>query len=400
MNKRTSWILAGLGCGLTLLLALGAGAALLWLTPLQLFGAQTTAAQPTWTPAPGALATQQAVSVVTPVVPSARPVQLGSLAPLYDELNPGVVSIQVFVERRGMTGQGAGSGFVLDLDGHIVTNDHVVAGANRVTVVFYDTTEADAEIVGGDPDSDLAVLRVSEMPDGVIALPLADSDDVHVGDWVVAIGNPFGLSNSMSLGIVSAVGRMIPALTEPFSIPQAIQTDAAVNPGNSGGPLLNLAGAVVGVNAQIASSGAQVNTGVGFAIPANIVRRVVPVLIETGGYQWPWLGVSGTSVGRILQQANDLPTQRGGYIHEVVSGAPADQAELQGTSSRAQIDGLEVPVGGDVVIAVDGESVLDWSDLLTRIALRSPGDQVELTVLREGEEITVTVELEARTTGD
>jgi 2-alkenal reductase len=159
-----------------------------------------------------------------------------------------------------------------------------------------------------------------------------------------------------------------------------------------------MSGSVIGVNAQIAAGRTQANAGVGFAIPSNIVRRVVPVLIETGGYQWPWLGVSGTSVGLILQQANDLPTQRGGYIHEVVSGGPADQAGLQGTSEQAQVNGLDVPVGGDVVIAINGESVIDWSDLLSRIALSDVGEEVELTILRDGEEQTITVELEARTT--
>jgi 2-alkenal reductase len=187
------------------------------------------------------------------------------LASLYEDVNPGVVNIQVYVERAGMTGAGAGSGFILDEDGHIVTNHHVVADANPVTVIFYDGTEVQAEIVGTDGDSDLAVVRVDELPEGVHPLPLGASSAVSPGDWVIAIGNPFSLGSSMTLGIVSAVGRTIPTAETRFSIPSAIQTDAAINPGNSGGPLLTTNGQVVGVNAQIEST-TGTNSGVGFTI--------------------------------------------------------------------------------------------------------------------------------------
>jgi S1-C subfamily serine protease len=307
-----------------------------------------------------------------------------------------VVNIRVYVQRQGMSGQGAGSGFVLDDAGHIVTNHHVVAEAERVTVLFYDSTEVEAEIVGTDPQSDLAVIRVASMPDGVKPLPLTNSDDVRVGDWVIAIGNPFGLGGSMTVGIVSATGRVIPAAVTSFSIPQAIQTDAAINPGNSGGPLLNTSGEVIGVNAQIVSPGGQTNAGVGFAIPANIVRRVAPVLIDHGTYQWPWLGVRGTSLDLALAEANNLDTQKGAYIHEVISGGPAAEAGLQGSSGTTTVSGIQVPTGGDVVVAVNGEPVVDWSDLLANIALRSPGDRVTLTVIRDGQRTEIPVELEAR----
>src|SRR5690606_9896833 len=208
------------------------------------------------------------------------------LPDLYDQLNPGVVSIQTFVEGSfGGQGQGlgAGSGFILDEAGHIVTNNHVVAGAAQITVKYFNDLEVEATVVGTDQDSDLAVLRVEQLPADVHPLPLADSDSVRTGEWVIAMGNPFGFESSMTIGIVSAVGRSIPSGVTPFSIPEAIQTDAAINPGNSGGPLLNLNGEVIGVNAQIRTDpGVRANSGVGFAIPSNVVRLVAPVLIEEG----------------------------------------------------------------------------------------------------------------------
>jgi 2-alkenal reductase len=347
--------------------------------------------RPTLTPAP--LVTKEAD---TSQGQSEPPIEEGSLAALYDETNPGVVNIQVYVERAGMTDQGAGSGFVLDDEGHIVTNNHVIALAQEVTVIFHNGFEMAAEIVGTDDDSDLAVVRVDELPDGAVPLKLGDSDNVQAGDWVVAIGNPFRLGGSMSLGIVSAVGRAIPSGVTPFRIPHAIQTDAAINPGNSGGPLLNLEGQVIGVNAQIASGSGGVNSGVGFAIPANVVRRVAPTLIEQGVYQWPWLGVSGTSMNLLLQEADDLPIQRGAYIGEVTEGGPAAEAGMRGATGTQQLMGLDVPVGGDVVIEADGEAIEDFNDLLAYVAFKRPGDEVELTILRDGERQQVTVELGTR----
>jgi S1-C subfamily serine protease len=397
MSQRMGWILGGLGCGLVVLLVV-AGAAVLFLLPLPVRSAQSQAPPSfvTATLVPGALATQEAVSPIPPVSDAQQIVTRESFSPLYEAVHPGVVNIRVYVQRQGMSGQGAGSGFVLDDAGHIVTNHHVVAEAERVTVLFYDSTEVEAEIVGTDPQSDLAVIRVASMPDGVQPLPLTNSDDVRVGDWVIAIGNPFGLGGSMTVGIVSATGRVIPAAVTSFSIPQAIQTDAAINPGNSGGPLLNTSGEVIGVNAQIVSPGGQTNAGVGFAIPANIVRRVAPVLIDHGTYQWPWLGVRGTSLDLALAEANNLDTQKGAYIHEVISGGPAAEAGLQGSSGTTTVSGIQVPTGGDVVVAVNGEPVVDWSDLLANIALRSPGDRVTLTVIRDGQRTEIPVELEAR----
>ncbi|MGD2144164.1 MAG: trypsin-like peptidase domain-containing protein [Anaerolineae bacterium] len=346
---------------------------------------------PTFTPA---RLEQDAVS--TPPGGGAPQIEDGSLASLYEKVNPGVVSIRVYVEQAGMTGQGAGSGFLFDDEGHIATNNHVVAQAEVVTVIFYDGTEARAEIVGTDADSDLAVIRVDELPSGVHALRLAESETVMPGDWVIAIGNPFSLGGSISLGIVSAVGRAIPSGATPFDIPRAIQTDAAINPGNSGGPLLSLEGQVVGVNAQIASAGTGANTGVGFAIPSDVVRLVVPTLIENGSYAWPWLGVSGGSVSLLVQEANDLETQRGAYIAEVVEGSPAAEAGLQGSRGEEQILGRPVPVGGDVVVEADGTAIEDFAGLLTHVAFKRPGDTVELAILRDGERQRLTVRLVAR----
>jgi 2-alkenal reductase len=319
-----------------------------------------------------------------------------SLVELRNQVNPGVVNIQVYIQQRGQIGEAAGSGFVFDRDGHIITNNHVVAQAGQVTIVYHDGTEAPAEVVGTDDDSDLAVLKVDELPEGVFPLPVANSDFVEVGEWAIAIGNPFGLGSSMSLGIVSATGRTIPSGVGQFSIPRAIQTDAAVNPGNSGGPLINLEGEVIGVNAQIVSGGSQANAGVGFAIPSNVVRLVIPVLIEDGSYQWPWLGVSGGPVSLLVQQANDLDTQKGAYIASVVSDSPADTAGLQGSSGSTEVRGIDIPVGGDVVIAADGEPVDDFNDLLAEVAFKSPGDTVELSIIRDGEVESIEVELEAR----
>jgi 2-alkenal reductase len=299
-------------------------------------------------------------------------------------------------ERRGAIGQGAGSGFILDDSGRIVTNNHVVAGADRVTVIFFNGIEAEAEILGTDDDSDLAVIEVDELPDGTYPLALADSDQAKVGQWVVAIGNPFGLSGSMTLGIVSAVGRTIPSGATTYSIPEAIQTDAAINPGNSGGPLLNLQGEVLGVNAQIRTNGERANAGVGFAIPSNTVQLVAPVLVRRQPYQWPWVGVQGANVTLLIMEANDLETQQGAYIDRVIANSPAAEGGLRGTSDTRSIDSVPIPVGGDVVVAVDGQPVVDFADLLVRVAFRSPGDTLELTVLRDGQSRQVSVTLAPR----
>jgi len=302
------------------------------------------------------------------------------------------VNIQVITQQ----GAGTGSGFLIDDDGHIVTNNHVVANAVQVVVVFYDDYQATAEVVGTDEDSDLAVIRVDDIPEGAHPLSLGDSSQVRAGEWVIAIGSPFGLGSTMTLGIISTKARTIPSGVTAFSIPEAIQTDAAINPGNSGGPLINLRGEVIGVNAQIANTGTAANAGVGFAIPVNFVRRVAPALIQQGYYEWPWLGVSGGSVNLTIQRANDLASQRGAYIDQVVSDGPAASAGLQGSSGSMQVDGVATPVGGDVIIAIDGLDVAGFDALLGQIADRNPGDTVQLTVVRDGRQSMIRVTLGTR----
>jgi 2-alkenal reductase len=407
MNRNRTSVAVLLGCAV-LGIIVGAIILGLFLFPFQVLRADQTigltgaevpqavekqAVIPTLTPAPNP--TVEAATSDTPALSGTVP---GNLPVLYEQLNPGVVNIQVYVEDEEglLAGQGAGSGFILDEAGHIVTNNHVVAGAGRVAVIFYNNAEREAEVVGTDDDSDLAVIKVTDLPDGVHPLPLGDSAEVQVGEWVIAIGNPFGQQSSMSVGIVSALGRTIPSGVTPFAISEAIQTDAAINPGNSGGPLLNLQGEVIGVNAQIATGGFMANSGVGFAIPANVVRRVAPVLIEHGAYAWPWLGVQGGSVNLVIMQANNLSTQQGAYIDEIVPGGPADDAGLRGSTGNEDIGGLETPVGGDVVIAVDGQPVIDFSDLLATVAMKNPNEQIQLTILRNGQQQDVTLNLEPR----
>jgi 2-alkenal reductase len=409
MNNRRLLLAGGGGCGLLGLIVVAMLCALLlvplnWIAGLRGGIVEERQESPQ---EPGAVATQEAEVIsqaeaqqgiaTLPAAEGGDSAQQPSLFPsdlrtaqqeallsdLYDQLNPGVVSIQTFIDSGfGSQGQGAGSGFILDQAGHIVTNNHVVAGASQIAVIFHNEFEVEATVVGTDEDSDLAVLRVEQLPDGVHPLPLADSSSVDTGQWVIAIGNPFGLGGSMSIGIVSAVGRVIPSGVTPFSIPEAIQTDAAINPGNSGGPLLNLNGEVIGVNAQIRTDpGVRANAGVGFAIPSNVVRRVVPVLIEQGAYRWPWLGVEGTGVNLLLARELNLDSQNGAYIARTVEGGPAADAGLR---------------ADDVVVELNGEPIENYNELLTLVAFSEPGEQVQLTVIRDGEPQTVNVTLGAR----
>ena len=395
-NKRLAFV-AGVGCIFSILLlimliAVGCVAI------EQLGQTMEPGRNPLANPPAEAPAGQQSVPALEPENQSPPPPQLlpggeaVSLTDLYQQITPGVVSIRVQIAGGILGGgQGAGSGFILDNEGHIVTNNHVVADAERIVVIFYNGYEVEARVVGTDADSDLAVIVVDEFADGAHPLPLGDSDLVRPGEWVVAIGNPFGQQSSMTVGIVSAVGRTIPSIVTPFSIPQAIQTDAAINPGNSGGPLLNLNGEVIGVNAQIRTEGVRANAGVGFAIPSNVVALVAPELIREGRYEWPWLGVRGGDVNLAVMEANNLEMQRGAYIVQVEPDGPAAKAGLRGAPNPEQPE-----VGGDIIIAVDGQPIADFTDLLVKVAFSKPGDQLELTILRDGRRQTVTVTLDPR----
>lgn len=319
------------------------------------------------------------------------------LVDLYNRVNPSVVSILVYSDENGTTMPfSQGSGFIFDEQGHIVTNAHVIHGANEVNIAFSNAVIRPAEIVGEDLHSDLAVVEV-ELPAGIAPLPLADIKNVAVGQTVVAIGNPFGLGGTLTRGIVSALGRTIPALTT-FSIPQAIQTDAPINPGNSGGPLLNLKGEVIGVNAQIETDGeSRTNSGVGFAIPVSIISRVIPELIANGEYIWSWMGVRGGNVTPDLVAAMDLPLEQGAYLYEVIAGGPSEKAGLVGASGRETVEGRPVETGGDIIIAVDGQPVNSFDDMLVYIALYGkPGQEITVTIIRDGETQDVKVTLEPR----
>lgn len=322
------------------------------------------------------------------------------LIALYKQVNPAVVNITIYgLENSDLVALGQGSGFVYDLNGNIITNAHVVQGAEQLEVSFWDGTIRQAKAVGEDLNSDLAVVKVEQLPEGIQPLSLGNMDEVQVGQTVVAIGNPFGLDGTLTRGIVSAVGRTIPALT-PFSIPKAIQTDAPINPGNSGGPLLNLHGEVIGVNAQIETNGNnQANSGVGFAIPVSILHRVIPELISKGEYNWAWLGVRGGNLSPLTAQAMGLPIEKGAYISDVIADGPASKAGLQGSNRTDTVNGRVVLVGGDIITAINGLPVNSFDDLLIYIALEtSPGQVVNLSVYRNGKIQEIPLTLEQRPT--
>ncbi|MCP4360005.1 MAG: PDZ domain-containing protein [Chloroflexi bacterium] len=302
---------------------------------------------------------------------------------------------------------GQGSGFVIDKEGHIVTNNHVVVGAQKITVVFADGSDVEAEIVGTDPGSDLAVIKVDVEATRLFPVLIGDSASLEVGQLVATIGNPFGLDGSMSTGIVAGLGRTLPGATAPggsrFNIPNIIQTDAAINPGNSGGPLLNLDGEVIGVNTAIQNDPSNFSFapsfgGVGYAVPADILNRVVPQLIENGEVATPWLGVSGGTIHSDVAEAMGLNRdQQGVLVHEVLEGGPASKAGLRGSNSQVNIDGFDVPIGGDVIVQIDDQPVNEFEDLLSYIVTRVEiGKPVELKLIRDGELIDVTVTMEVR----
>ena len=294
-------------------------------------------------------------------------------------------------------GTATGSGFLVDTEGHVVTNSHVVAEADKVEVKLGSSdTTYDAEVVGTDPATDVALLKVDAPADSLHPLALADSSKVEVGEPVVAIGNPFGLDRTVTAGIVSAIQRQIQA-PNGFSISHVIQTDAAINPGNSGGPLIDSSGRVIGINSQIQTGGGgNGNVGIGFAVPINTAREVVTQIEEHGEVKHAYLGISGGSITPDLAKALKLPVEEGVLVNEVVKGGPADQAGLKGGDTSATIEGASFRLGGDIITEVDGEKVGGMEEVINQVNAAAPGDKMDLTVDRDGEIKTVTVTLGVR----
>jgi serine protease Do len=355
----------------------------------------------------------------------------GVLEDIYVRVNPSVVNIHV-VETTpvlqnprsrnpnnpgtpGGSGQpyqeGLGSGFIWDLQGHIVTNNHVVSGASTIEVIFSNGTILPAKLVGADANSDLAVIKVEASASLLKPITVADSRLVKVGQLAIAIGNPFGLSGTMTNGIVSAIGRSLPASdtssgsstagiehrSATYSIPDVIQTDAPINPGNSGGVLVNDQGQLIGVTAAIESS-SQSNSGIGFAIPSAIVQKVVPALIKVGQYAHPYLGMSGMELTPDLAQAMNLKSdQRGALVETVVANGPAAKAGLLGSTREVTINGQTIQVGGDVIVSIDNQPISGMDDLIAYLeSSTSVGQKVTLNVLRDGKEVSLPVTLGAR----
>lgn len=311
-----------------------------------------------------------------------------SLIELYQNTNPGVVFIIV-------PPVGSGSGFVFSSDGYIVTNNHVVDGGSSYEVVLANGERRRAELIGTDVDSDLAVIKVDRLPDGVPALPLGSSEDLVVGQLVVAIGNPFGEQGSMSLGIISGLGRSLQsdrasATGSSYSLPEVVQTDAPINPGNSGGPLLNIDGEVVGINSAIRTT-TGINSGVGFSIPVDAISRIVPELIANGSYDYPFVGaVFDGEISLDDQEVYDLPQTQGAYVLSITADGPADEAGLFAADP-------DTGQGGDLIIALDGEPINDFSDLNSYLVFQaSVGDTIKVTVLRGGQFLDLSLTLGAR----
>jgi len=311
-----------------------------------------------------------------------------SISELFQDADQSVVSIAAF---GGDNAQG--SGFVYSENGYIVTNQHVIDGADRVEVSFTDGITKSARIIGTDPYTDLAVLKVNKR--NLEPLELGNSSNVKVGQRAVAIGNPFGLRGSMTSGIISQKGRTL-RTQGGFSTPNVLQTDAAINPGNSGGPLMNVQGEVIGVNTAIESN-TGVFSGIGFAIPSNTVERVVPELIDEEDYAHPWIGVSGIDVNQGIAEEIGLENSTGFLISEIVPGGPADTAGLKGPERNTTINGAQLGVGGDVIVAINGEKIRGISDILLYLARDAEvGETVQITVIRDGERMQVPLTLQSR----
>jgi len=319
---------------------------------------------------------------------------------IYERVNPAVVNIEVLRAAAPGFGselypEGEGSGFIYDTEGRIITNNHVVEGADEVQVTLYDGASVQATVLGTDPYSDLAVIDIDLPPQVLRPVELGDSDALRVGQLAVAIGNPYGLEGTLTTGVISALGRSLPA-ESLYAIPEVIQTDAAINPGNSGGPLLNAQGLVIGVNTAISTTTGG-NTGVGFAVPVNLVKRVVPKLIAEGHYDHPQLGIRGLTITPVLVEAMDLPVDGGVLVSEVTTDSPAAKAGIRGGTTEVSIRGNLVRQGGDIILSIEGQETNQFEDLLSYIVMETEvGQEIAVSIIRDGEETVVKVVLGAR----
>jgi S1-C subfamily serine protease len=324
---------------------------------------------------------------------------------IYQQDAPGVAFIQAQSAPRppsplnpfggGGGGTATGSGFVSDQEGHILTNAHVIQGADKIEVTLGNTDSSQpvsAQVVGKDPSTDIALLKVDAPSDQLHPLPIGDSSQAQVGDPVVAIGNPFGLDRTVTSGIVSALQREIKA-PNGFTINNVIQTDAAINPGNSGGPLLDANGSVIGINSQIESAGSGGNVGVGFAVPINTARQVVQQLLANGQVEHAYLGISGADLTSQIADVLNLSVKQGALVQSVVPNGPADDAGVKGGTATVSIGGQQIRAGGDVITAIDGKTVTGMDDVINVISQKQPGDKVQLELTHGSQTRTVTVTL-------
>ena len=318
-----------------------------------------------------------------------------SLIEIFEKSEPGVVRVNIQRNQTEDGVGGVGSGFVFDKQGHIITNAHVVKDATKTVVTFLDGRSYNAQIIGVDEYTDIGVIKVNADLKLLNPLSLGDSSNLQVGEQITAIGNPFGLSGSMTSGIISQMGRLLPS-DSGFQIPDVIQTDAAINPGNSGGPLLNMRGEIVGINTAIQSTTGEF-TGVGFAIPSQTVAKIVPTLISDGEYKHPWIGIAGTDIDLEMANVMGLENTLGFLIITVVEDSPASDAGLIGSNKMIEVEGREYSIGGDVIMSVDGIDVRKIDDILIHLQRgKAVGDEMVLEILREGRTTNVTILLQER----
>jgi len=322
-----------------------------------------------------------------------------SLVEIFEKSEPGVVRVNVQKTDQVNGTSGVGSGFVFDKKGHIITNSHVVKDAKKVIVTFLDGRSYNAEVIGFDEFTDIGVIKVNADLSLLKPLTLGDSANLKVGESIAAIGNPFGLSGSMTSGIVSQLGRLLPSGLG-YSIPDVIQTDAAINPGNSGGPLLNMRGEIVGINTAIQSTTGEF-TGVGFAVPSQTIAKIVPSLIENGKYHHPWMGIAGRDIDPDLAKVLNLNDAVGFLVITVIEDSPAAKAGIHGSSETVEVEGIKYSIGGDVILSVDGKQVRKIDDILVHLQrAKSVGDEMVLEILRDGRTTNVTITLEERPNGN